>query len=132
MQLDDAYLRAEYPDPGKVPPAPSGDRPLDIFNQRVRDLPTAIERLDVTQNQVKACREHGGTYGIDYRTCKKWLDVIHSVAKDLAVWEQADIKYPGRRRHDEDEPSGDLGDVVDGEDEADDEGADNIAEDRGF
>ena len=131
LQLDDAYLRAEYPDPGKVPPPrPSGDQPRDIYNQRILDLQTAIERLDVARDQVKACREHAETYGIDYRTCKKCLDVIHSVAKDLAVWEQADIKYHGRRRDDEDESSGDLGDVVEGEDEADDDVADNNAEDR--
>jgi hypothetical protein len=127
--LDDAYLRAEYPDPGKVPlPRSSGDQPLDIYNQRIHDLQTAIERLDVARGQVKACREHGGTllaeeYGIDYRVCKRWLDVIHSVAKDLAVWEQADIKYSGRRRDDEDESSDDLEDVAEDEDEADDEGA---------
>jgi hypothetical protein len=30
-------------------------------------------------------------YGIDYRACKNGLDVIHSVAKDLAVWKQADM-----------------------------------------
>jgi hypothetical protein len=129
LYLDDAYLRAEYPDPGKVPlPRPSGDQPLDIYNQRIHDLQTAIERLDVSRDQVKACREHGGAllaerYGIDYRACKKWLDVIHSVAKDLAVWEQADIKYNGRRHDDEDESSDDLGETVEGEDEVDDNGA---------
>ena len=123
---------------GKVPPPRSpGDQPRDIYNQRIHDLQTAIERLNVARDQVKDCREHAGTllaekYGIDYRACRKWLDVIHSVAKDLAVWEQADIKYHGRRRddEDEDESSGDLGDVVEGEDEADDDVADNNAEDR--
>jgi hypothetical protein len=134
LLLNDAYLRAEYPDPGKVPPPrSSGDQPRDIYNQRIHDLQTAIERLDVARDQVKACREHTGTllaekYGIDYRACKKWLDVIHSVAKDLAVWEQADIKYNGRGRDDDDKWSDDLEDVV--EDEEHEDGADENPEDR--
>src|SRR5205823_3940741 len=89
-----------------------GDQPRDIYNQRIHDLQTAIERVDVARDQVKACREHDGTLlsermGIDYRACKKWLDIIHSVAKDLAVWEQADIKYH-RRRHDDEDDDDDL------------------------
>jgi hypothetical protein len=65
-----------------------------------------IERLDIAREQVKDCREPDGTvlaekYGVDYRACRKWLDVIHAVAKDLAIWEQADIKYNGRRHDDE-------------------------------
>jgi hypothetical protein len=107
VRLSDVYLREEYPDPGKVsPPRSSGDQPRDIYNQRIHDLQAAIERLDVARDQIKACREHDGTLlaeriGVDDRACKKWLDVIHSVAKDLAVWEQADIKYNGRRHDDE-------------------------------
>jgi hypothetical protein len=104
--LSDAYLRAEYPDPSKVlrPRAP-GDQPRDIYNQRVFDLQVAIESLGAKREQVKACLENDGTplaekIGVDYRACEKWLDIIHSVAKDLAVWERADIKYNGRRHDD--------------------------------
>src|SRR5205814_8682246 len=106
VRLSDAYLRAEYPDPGKVPtPRSSGDQPRDIYNQRIHDLQTAIERLDVARDQIKTCRENDGTllaerFGVDYRACKKWLDIIHLVAKDLAIWEQADIKYNGCRHND--------------------------------
>jgi hypothetical protein len=109
VTLSDAYLREEFPDPDKVPtPRSSGDQPRDIYNQRVHDLQTVIDRLDATREQVKNCREHDGTilaerYGVDYRSCRKWLDIIHAVAKDLAVWEQADIKYNGRRHDDANE-----------------------------
>jgi hypothetical protein len=136
VRLGDVYLREEYPDPGKVPmPRSSGDQPRDIYNERIHDLQTAIERLDVARDQIKACREHDGTllaekYGVDYRACKKWLDVIHLVAKDLAVWEQADIKYIGRRHDDEDESSDDPQDVIDHEDEPDDEETEEDSEDR--
>jgi hypothetical protein len=107
VRLNDVYLRQEYSDPGKVAvPRPSGDQPRDIFNQRVHDFQAAIERLNVARDQVKACQEHGTLlvekYGVDYRGCKNWLDVIHSVAKDLAVWEKADIDYNGRCHDDED------------------------------
>jgi len=108
VRLSDAYLRAEYPDPGKVPvPRSPGDQPRDIYNQRIHDLQTAIERLDVARDQLKSCREHDGTVlaeklGVDHRACKKWLDIIHLIAKDLAVWEQADITYNGRRCDDDD------------------------------
>jgi len=107
VRLSDPYLREEYPDPDRVPvPRSSGDQPRDVYNQRIHDLQTAIERLDVAREQIKACGEHDGTllaekFGVDYRACEKWLDVIHSVAKDLAIWEQADIKYNGRRHDDE-------------------------------
>jgi hypothetical protein len=107
VTLSDAYLRAEFPDPGKVPvPTSSGDQPRDVYNQRVHDLQTVIERLDIAREQVKNCREYDGMalaerYGIDYRACRKWLDVIHAFAKDLAIWEQADIKYSGLRHDDE-------------------------------
>jgi hypothetical protein len=37
--------------------------------------------------------DFGRKFGIDYRACRKWLDVIHGVAKDLAVWEKSDINY---------------------------------------
>jgi hypothetical protein len=107
VTLNDAYLRGEFPDPDKVsPPKSSGDQPRDIYNQRIHDLQTVIERLDVAREQVKNCREDDGTalaekYGVDYRACRKWLDIIHAVAKDLAIWEQADIKYDERRHYDE-------------------------------
>ncbi len=109
VTLSDTFLRAEFPDPRKVPlPKSSGDQPRDIYNQRIHDLQTVIERLDIAREQVKSCREPDGTalaeqYGIDYRACRKWLEIIHAVAKDLAIWEQADIKYNGRRHDDEDD-----------------------------
>jgi len=131
VRLSDGYLRGEYPDPGKVPlPRASGDQPRDIYNQRIHDLQTAIERLDVARNQVKEAREHDGTLladriGVDYRACKKWLDVIHSVAKDLAVWEQADIKYNGRRHDDESDDNLDH-DLLNEIDQVDDELEDDL------
>jgi hypothetical protein len=130
VTLSDTYLRAEYPDPDKVPaPRTSGDQPRDIFNQRIHDLQTVIERLDVAREQVKGCREHDGTvlaekYGVDYRACRKWLEVIHQVAKDLAIWEQNDIKYNGRRHDDEsdyDVPNPDLSDDADSDEQPEDE-----------
>lgn len=121
VRLGDAYLREEYPDPGKVAkPKPSGDQPRDIYAQRIHDLQTAIERLDIARSQVKACQEHDGTVlaeliGVDYRACQKWLGIINDVAKDLAVWEKADINYNGRRH---DDPENDEGIVADAGDEA--------------
>ncbi|MGE4001296.1 MAG: hypothetical protein AB7I48_13860 [Planctomycetaceae bacterium] len=117
VRLSDDYLREEYPDPGKVPaPRSSGDQPRDIYNQRVHDFQTAIERLEIARDQIKACQEFGTSlaekYGVDYRACEKWLDVIHSVAKDLAVWEKADIDYNGRRHGDDDEFSDDADDLA--------------------
>jgi hypothetical protein len=133
VRLSDAYLRAEYPDPDKVPtPRSPGDQPRDSYNQRVHDLQTAIERLDAARDQIKTCRENDGTLlaeklGVDYRVCRKWLDIIHLVAKDLAIWEQADIKYNGRRHDDEsddgieDDPNGESVEPdVELEDESDD------------
>jgi hypothetical protein len=118
-------------------PQPSGDQPRDIYHQRVHDLQTAFERLEVSRDQVKACQEHDGTllaekYGIDYRACKKWLELIHSVAKDLAIWEKADIEYNGRRKHDDDadDPSEIALDASDGEDEVAEGEADDGAENR--
>lgn len=108
VRVGDVYLREEYPDPCKVVmPKPSGDQPRDIYAQRIHDLQTTIERLDVARGQVKACHEHDGTVlaeliGIDYRACQNWLGIINDFAKDLAVWEKADINYNGRR-HDDDE-----------------------------
>jgi len=74
--------------------------------------------------QIKDCRDHDGSLiaernGIDHRVCKKWLDVVNSVAKDFAVWEQADIKYHGRRHDDEDDET--LVDEFHELDETDDE-----------
>ena len=53
------------------------------------------------QHGLRHARVLAEKLGVDYRACKKWLDIIHLVAKDLAVWEQADITYNGRR-HDDD------------------------------
>jgi hypothetical protein len=134
VRLSDAYLRAEYPDPGRVPrPRSSGDQPRDIYNQRIHDLQTAIERLDAARDQLKNCRENDGTllaekFGVDYRACKKWLDIIHLVAKDLAIWEQADIKYNGRRHDDESDDDLDddlLGENVEPDVELEDESDDH-------
>ena len=79
------------------------------------------------RDQVKSCRDADGTLfaeriGVDYRACKTWLDAIHSIAKDLAVWEQADIKYNGQR-HDDDAQEDDVDEDVmeDGEDDLDDD-----------
>lgn len=135
IRLSDVYLREEFPDPSKmVPPRSSGDQPRDIYNQRVLDLQSAIERLDVARDQVKACREHDGTllaekYGIDYRACRRWLDVIHSAAKDLAIWEQADIKYNGRRHDDETEEESVDDVALDESKESDDDESDESQSD---
>jgi hypothetical protein len=133
VRVSDGFLRYEYPDPGKVPaPRSPGDQPRDIYSQRVHELQTAIERLDVVREQVKACRDHDGTLltemiGVDHRACKKWLEIIHSVAKDLAVWEQADIKYNGRR-HDEENDEADLDHAsAERDEESDDETEDGAS-----
>jgi hypothetical protein len=133
IHLSDSYLRAEYPDPAKIPtPRASGDQPRDIYNQRIFDLQVAIERLDTTRKQIKACRENDGTLlaeriGVDYQACKTFLEIIHSVAKDLAVWERADIKYNGRR-HDDDSDDNQTDDVVEPEIELEDEAYDRQAD----
>lgn len=137
IRLSDSYLREEFPDPGKVPPPKStGDQPREVFTQRVHDFQTAIERLEVARDQINACQEHGESlaekYGIDYRACRKWLDVVNSVAKNLAVWERADIDYNGRRRTDDDDEFSDETDEVlfdEDEDETDGDEADEDAED---
>ena len=72
VRLGDVYLRQEYPDPGKVSaPRSSGDQPRDIYNQRVHDFQTAIERLEVARDQIKACQSTctrlAEKYGVDYR-----------------------------------------------------------------
>jgi len=106
VRVGDVFLRAEYPDPGKVAtPKASGDQPRDIYAQRVHDLQTAVERLQVARDQVRACHEHDGTLfaeklGVDYRACDKWLGIINTIAEDLAVWKKADIDYNGRRHDD--------------------------------
>ena len=41
--------------------------------------------------------------GVDYRVCQKWLRIVNDIAKDLAIWEKADINYNGRRHDDENE-----------------------------
>lgn len=132
VRLNDVYLREQYPDPGKVvAPRSSGDQPRDLYNQRIHELQTAIERLDVTRDQLKACRDDDGTlldekFGVDYRACKKWLDIIHSVAKDLAIWEKADINYNGRRHDDDADDDGGLKDEsLDELDESDVDKADD-------
>ena len=126
--LGDVYLREEYPDADRVPtPRVSGDQPRDIFEARKHELQVVVDRLLVARDQVKSCRDADGTLfaeriGVDYRACKTWLDAIHSIAKDLAVWEQADIKYNGRR-HDDDAQEDDVDeDVMEvGEDDLDDD-----------
>jgi hypothetical protein len=106
VRVGDVFLRSEYPDPGKVAtPKASGDQPRDIYAQRVHDLQTAVERLQVARDQVRACHEHDGTLlaeklGVDYRACDKWLSIINTIAEDLAVWKKADIDYNGRRQED--------------------------------
>jgi hypothetical protein len=128
VRLGDVYLREEYPDPGKVAtPKPSGDQPRDIYAQRIHDLQTAIERLDVLRGQVKACHEHNGTVlteliGVDYRACQKWLGIINDFAKDLAVWEKADINYNGRRHDDTGDDEVVLNENETGESDDDDDG----------
>jgi hypothetical protein len=131
VSLSDGYLRAEFPDPNKVhSPRHSGDQPLDIYNQRIHDLQTAIERLNLAREQVRDCRENDGTflaekYGVDYRVCRKWLDIVHAAAKDLAIWERADIKYSGRRQDDEgDDTNPHLVDVGEADDQREDESDD--------
>ena len=123
VRVGDVFLREEYPDPGKVAtPKQWGYHPRDIFAQRVHDLQTTVERLEFIRDQVKACHEHNGTVlaetiGVDYRACQKWLDVINGFAKDLAIWQKANINYNGRRSDDaaDDESPGER-------DENDDEG----------
>ncbi len=130
LQLSDAFLREEYPDPGKVAtPKASGDQPRDIYTQRVHDLQTAVERLQIARDQVRACHEHDGTrlaekIGVDYRACEKWLGIINDIAKDLAVWQKADIDYNGRRHDDPELADDEVDDEADANDLEPDEEVD--------
>lgn len=125
VNLGDVYLREEYPDPGKVPtPKSSGDQPRDVYAERVHDLQTAIERLQLARDHVRACHEHDGTplaekIGVDYRACDKWLGIINTIAEDLAVWKKADIDYNGRRQDDRESDEDEVIDEV--EEDADEE-----------
>jgi hypothetical protein len=127
--INDAYLRAAFPAPGKVPSTLSDDKPLDRYNKRLHVLSKAVDTLAQAFDDLASVIGENGralveSRGVDPQSCAAWRDTLRRIDEDLVLWSSSFRKafgtgaaYPTRQPIRPMEDAGDL--VIKDDDEID-------------
>lgn len=91
QQVNDVYLRREFPPPGKAPAPRPGETVLDRYHNAVSELGTAIGAVDRAFNVLSSILGDDGrpvveVRGVDQRICADWRRVLDGVTDELVVW----------------------------------------------
>ena len=89
--INDVYLRATFPPPGKVRNMLSDDKPLDRFNNRLHALGAAVDGLaQAFDDLANVLGEDGRPLvdgrGVDPQSCTAWRDTLRRIDEDLVLW----------------------------------------------
>jgi hypothetical protein len=110
LAVNDIYLRAEFPPPGKGRTNRPENTPTDHYHNQLNALSTAMEALErafVALGEVIGDDGHPlvDTRGVDYRTCAAWRGLLARIDEELVVWSRTFKRAYGAgmlpRRHDE-------------------------------
>jgi hypothetical protein len=91
QQVNDIYLRSEYPPPGKTKAASPGDTPTDRFNNALGAFEAALQSLDQTFTILTKVTGNDGqplveTRGVEPRLTDPWRDLLKRLEEGMIVW----------------------------------------------
>ena len=97
--VSDAYLRQEFPPPGKARARSGGSTPTEQLKDRQADLSEALDRLHEAFKAVTAVTGNDGSplvevEGLDPQFCTKRRELLSGIGDELNIWSRT---Y--RRRH---------------------------------
>jgi len=89
--VNDAYLRGQFPPPGKASAPWVGDTPVDDYHNRLNDFSAAVESLEQSFAAIAGVVGDDGRpiveqRGADPRSCGVWRDVLGKIDDELNIW----------------------------------------------
>ena len=99
MIVSDAYLRQQFPPPGKVRARSGGTMPAEQLKDRVADLSDAMDKLEEAFKAVAAVVGNDGNPlvdvdGVDAQFCTTRRQLLTRIGDELSFWGRT-----WRRRH---------------------------------
>ncbi len=97
--VSDAYLRQEFPPPGKARARSGGSTPTEQLKDRLADLSDAMDRLKEAFTAVASVTGSGGSTlvevdGVDHQFCTTRRELLNRIGDELNFWGRT-----FRRRH---------------------------------
>lgn len=91
--VNDAYIRTEFPPPGKLRARSCGDTPTDTLKSRLAEFSDAMEKLDSSFRAVTSVRGHASEClievdGVDPQDCQQWRESLELIRDEIAFWER--------------------------------------------
>ena len=91
LNINDIYLRGEFPPAGKARAPRPGTTPLEIHQNRLSDFSVAMDELQEAFEAISAVTGDDGrpvveTQGADSTSCGVWRDALRKVDEELVVW----------------------------------------------
>jgi hypothetical protein len=89
--INDAYVRGEFPPPGKARAPRPGETPTEVFENRLNVFANSVEALSDNFANIRDVVGDDGrplveTRGVDPRLCSAWRDVLRKTDDELVVW----------------------------------------------
>src|SRR5262249_35837806 len=99
LVVSDAYLRQEFPPPGKAKGRSGGTMPTEQLKDRVADLSDALDKLEEAFKAVAAVTGKDGSPlvdidGVDVQFCLRRRQLLSRIGDELNFWGRT-----WRRRH---------------------------------
>jgi hypothetical protein len=91
VQVNDIYLRQEFPPAGKARARRPGTTPAEVLENRLADFANAIDALATAYEGIAKVTGDDGSVlvdsqGVDARSCNSWRQLLASISDDLVVW----------------------------------------------
>lgn len=102
QEINDIYLRNEFPPLGKVKAAKPGDTPVDRYHRALGAFGNALQALEhafdgltkVTGDDGQALIE---THGVEPRLSEPWRELIGRIDEEMVVWARTFRKAHGAK-----------------------------------
>jgi hypothetical protein len=91
QNINDIYLRNEFPPAGKARAPRPGDTPLEVHQNRLNDFSVAMDRLQEAFDAIGGVIGDDGrpvvdAQGADATSCSVWRDALRKIDEELVVW----------------------------------------------
>ena len=91
QQVNDVYLRCEFPPAGKARAARLGDTPMDHYHNCLNKLSQNVEQLEQSFIALKEVIGDDGralveARGVNPRWCSEWREALRSIDEEMLIW----------------------------------------------
>jgi hypothetical protein len=100
QNINDIYLRSEFPPAGKARAPRPGNTPLEVHQNRLNEFSVAMDKLQDAFAAIGAVIGDDGrpvveTQGADSTACGVWRDALRKIDEDLIVWSRTFMRTHG-------------------------------------